>query len=61
MEVAPRMEERGVRMSWETARSRLARILSLLTSYISRCWCLTCVVRVLMMTETSSITVKVRG
>ena len=48
-------------MSWETARSRLARILSLLTSYISRCWCLTCVVRVLMMTETSSITVKVRG
>ena len=50
------MEVSGVRRSWETARSRLARIFSVSLS-IRSCSCILIrVVRVLVMMETTSIT-----
>ena len=60
-EAEPTMEVRGVRMSWETERRRLARIFSFSFSARS-CSCrLIWVVRVLVMTDTARKLKKVRG
>ena len=61
VELAPRIEASGVRRSCETERSRFARIFSASTSYRNRSCRLICVVSVLMMIDTTSITVKVSG
>ena len=58
---APSMEASGVRRSCESARKRSARSFSLSTSYRRRSVCFRRVVRVLMTTETTSITIKVSG
>ena len=61
VEVAPTMEVRGVRISWETERSRLARIFSFSFSTRSSCCCFAWEVRVLVMMETPRKARKLRG
>ena len=51
----------GVRKSWDTERSRLARICSIRTSSRSCSCCLTRLVRVLISTDTMSMAAKVSG
>ena len=60
-EMDPTMEVRGVRMSWETERRRLARIFSRSLSARSLAWRLAWAVRVQVMRETISRVKKVRG
>ena len=55
------MEVSGVRMSWDTARRRLALIFSFSDSSRSFSWFLIWVVRALTLNATASITRKVRG
>ena len=52
-EVAPMIEVRGVRMSWETERSRSARIFTFSFSIRRRSCSLVLVVRVLVTSETT--------
>ena len=61
VEVEPTMEVRGVRMSWDTERRRLARIFSFSFSIRSCSWRLIWVVRVLVMTDTARKLKKVSG
>ena len=61
VEVAPTMDVSGVRISWETERSRLARIFSFSFSMRSFSCCLAWVVRVLVMMETMKKAKKLRG
>ena len=60
-ELAPSMEARGVRISWEMALSRLEYIFSLSISSRSCSCFLICVVRALIRMLTISITTIVRG
>ena len=57
----PLIAVRGVRRSWEMARSRLARIFSRSDSARSFSWAWTRVVRVLTAKPTASMVIKVRG
>ena len=60
-EVDPTMDVRGVRMSWETERRRLARIFSRSLSARRLAWRLAWAVRVQVMRETINSVKKVRG
>ena len=61
VELVPRMDARGVRMSWDMALSRLACIFSFSTSKRSCSCFFICVVSDEIITDTESIAANVSG